>query len=126
MGIILKPQKEFPHLQAFKDKFNVTKKTIFAWDNVIYCDYELPNHLIIHERTHHLQQNRDGLEKWLHNYLNDDEQRLKYEIEAYTQQIKVVSDKNAKTRLRYECAKNLASDLYGNIISFEDALIKIK
>lgn len=124
--IDIRPQSEFPHLEAFKERFAITKDTIFAWDNVIYTNNQLPNHLIVHERTHHEQQHRDGLEYWLDKYLNDNKYRLKSEIEAYSHQLTVVSDRNQKYLLRIECAKNLASDLYGNIISYEDAFNKLK
>lgn len=124
--IVIRPQSEFPHLEAFKARFAVTNDTIFAWDKVIYTNNQLPNHLIVHERTHHEQQTRYGLEEWLRQYLHDDKFRLRMELEAYIHQLVVVSDRNHKLRLRQECARNLSSELYGNIISYEDAFNKLK
>ena len=49
----MKPQADFPKLEEFKKAFNITEKTIFAYDNVIYCNYDLTDDLIVHETTHH-------------------------------------------------------------------------
>ena len=120
------PQKDFPLLEEYKKVFDITPETIFAYDDTIYCDYGLPNHLIIHEITHHEQQKRYGLEKWVELYLTDVEFRLKMEVEAYRHQISTISDRNNKLRLRLECAKDLSSSLYGNICTYEEALELLK
>jgi len=121
----IRQQSQFPHIERFKEVFDIDDKTIFAWDEVIYSNYNLPNHLIIHERTHHEQQRHYGLEYWLENYIKDPEFRLKMELQAYVHQIKFVSDRNEKTKLRMECARNLSSSLYANLISYEQAYKKL-
>ena len=119
-------QKEFPLLERYKEKFEITDTTIFAYDGNIYCDYELTNDLLIHEMTHLKQQEVIGLDGWVEKYLNDDDFRLRMEIDAYRKQIISLKDGNKKARCRIECAKALSSPLYGNIINYEEALQVLK
>ena len=121
-----KKQKEFPLLKRYKKKFDVTDRTIFAYDGVIYCNYDLPRDLLIHEMTHLIQQEEMGVDTWVENYLDDIEFRLQMEIEAYRQQIISFRDRNDKAKCRIESAYTLSSPLYGSIISFEEALKKLK
>lgn len=121
----IKPQSQFPHLDKFKEVFPIDNNTIFAWDEVIYCNHDLPNHLIIHERTHHEQQRSYGLDYWLENYLKDKKFRLRMEIQAYVQQIRFISDRNQKAMIRIQCAKDLSSPLYDNLITYEEAYKKL-
>lgn len=123
---MIKPQSEFPLLDKYKEKFAITENTIFAYDGEIYSNNQLPDHLIVHELTHHKQQDRDGLDYWVENYLNNPEYRLKQEIEAYKNQLSVIKDRNDRFKLQMECAINLSSDLYGNIISYSEAMKAIK
>ena len=110
------PQNQFPHLKRFQEKFPITDKTIFAWDNVIYSNYPVSEDLIIHEKTHHSQQKRDGLNYWLDNYLNNTKYRLCQEIEAYRNQIKSIKHPKLKILVTEESIKHLKSGLYGDII----------
>ncbi len=122
----IKPQDEFPHLDKFKERFDVSDKTLFAWDNVIYSHYPVSSDLIIHESTHHRQQDKYGLEEWLKYYLEDDKFRLKMEIEAYRNQLESIKDRNQRAKLRIEVSKHISSKLYGEIISLEEALRVLK
>lgn len=118
---MFKQQADFPHLELFKKHFPVTHETIFAWDNIIYTNKPIPEHLVVHEQTHHTQQQKDGLDYWLENYLNNTQYRLTQEIEAYQNQIRSIKDRNLKMKVRIECARNLSSELYGNIITYQEA-----
>lgn len=118
----MKPQADFPKLEEFKKAFKITEKTIFAYDGVIYCNYDLTDDLIVHETTHHKQQERDGLDYWTEHYLNDPQYRLSQEIEAYKAQIQSIKDKNHQTKIKLQSAKTLASDLYGNLVTYQEAL----
>lgn len=126
MEVRIKPQNEFPKLEEYKKHFKVTEKTIFAYDNCIYTNYELPTDILIHEIQHLKQQERDGLEFWLTNYLNDTNYRLKQETDAYRVQLASIKDRNLRAKIRIESSKNLSSDLYGGIISNEEALNILK
>jgi len=118
---MIRPQSEFPLLERYKEKFNVTHNTIFAYDNVIYSNNELPHDLVIHENTHFKQQEKYGLDNWVEQYLNDNFFRLKMEVEAYRKQLESIKDRNFRSRIRQESVSHLASDLYGNIVTVEEA-----
>jgi hypothetical protein len=118
----LKKQKEFPLLEQYERIFNINKYTIFAYDGTIYCDYELPDYLLIHEQVHLEQQETLGLENWVKYYLGDVQFRLNMELEAYLEELDFIKDRNFRAKIRLESAKALSSDLYGNIINYEDAL----
>lgn len=117
----MRPQNQFPHLNRFKEKFEVTDETIFAWNGEIFCDFELSPALYAHEFTHHKQQDIIGKEVWLENYLNDPKFRLEQELEAYKVQLKVIKDKNWKHKEMLLCAKSLSSKLYGGLLSEAEA-----
>ena len=118
----IRPVKEFPLLKKYKKKFDINEGTIFAYDNVIYSDFQLPNHLIIHENTHFKQQEEYGLKKWVKKYLKDDEFRLKMEIEAYKNQVNSIKDRNERNRLKINCCRDLSGSLYGNLLTFNEAM----
>jgi len=118
----IKSQNHFPLLEKYKKVFpSINKFTIFAYDGVIYSNTKLPDHLIVHENTHLKQQEKDGLEFWVENYLNDPSYRLKQEIEAYRNQIHSIKDRNLRAQVLIHCVNDLSGPLYGNIISKEEA-----
>lgn len=122
---ILRPQSEFPLLERYIDRFGITEEVlpfvVFAYGNFIYCNGELDVPLLIHEKTHLAQQTKYGLSTWVEDYLNDPEFRLHMEVEAYTNQLKAVSDRNERFKLQVQCAKDLSSSLYGDIIDYKEA-----
>jgi len=120
--MILYPQSEFPLLKEYSKHFDITPSTIFAYDHKIYSNNSLPEHLIVHEQTHHKQQDKYGLDNWVEKYLNDNKFRLLMEIEAYQTQLKSIKDRNTRVKVAMESAKNLSSSLYGNIIDYKEAL----
>lgn len=120
--MIYKPQSEFPLLERYKEVFGVTPNTIFAYDKVIYCDYELPEHLQIHERRHLIRQQKIGVDEWVDKYLTDTQFRLNEEVIAYKEQLESVKNRSARHRLRIQCANDLASPLYGNIVTLQEAI----
>lgn len=122
---MLKPQKEFPHLERYKQVFNITDKTVFAYDMNIYSDYDLPYHLIVHENVHFQQQKKWGLDTWTEMYLTDKNFRAMQEVEAYLAEIQSIKDRNERLRHRMYCAKVLSSDLY-NVMSCDEAYKLLK
>ena len=90
--------------------------------------YVVPGHLEMHEMTHSKQQGDDP-EVWWSKYFTDKEFRLEQELEAYAMQYKFACEttitKNSD-RLLDMISHDLASEVYGNIISFSDAKFKIK
>ena len=123
---IFRPQAEFPLLEDYKKVFEITNKTIFAYDNKIYCDYPLTPDLVVHEYKHWEQQNEIGLDRWVEMYLTNNNFRLTMEIEAYRAQLLSIKDREVRNKVRLISARQLSSELYGNIITKEDAFILLK
>ncbi len=122
----IKPQKEFPLLERYREVFDITDRTIFAYDDVIYCDGKLPPDLIIHEKVHHEQQKRIGLDLWVEMFIKDPQFRLDQEIEAYTKQLRSINNRAYRWQVYLSSARALSSSLYGNIISYREALEVLK
>jgi len=126
MNFTLKEQKHFPLLERFKQHFKVTKDTIFAYDDVIYTNKLLTPDLLAHELQHLIQQKEAGLDNWVEGYINDPMFRLQMELDSYQTQLNSIKDRNLRARVRNKSALTLSSGLYGNIISYQDALRKLK
>lgn len=96
---------------------------IVCWGDTIYASPSLkplPQHLIIHETVHCRQQRYSKV--WgtlvLIWYNLSPKFRLKCELEAYRAEVRYGEKAE-------NLASHLASDVYGNIISYEDALEKL-
>ncbi len=120
--VMLKPQSEFPLLERYREIFPISDKTIFAYNGNIYTNYNLPPDLIVHEERHLEQQDKEGLDIWVENFLNKTDKRLEYELDAYRTQLKSIKDREQRHRIRLESAQHLSSGLYGDIISFKEAM----
>lgn len=119
--ILYLPQKSFPFIEEYKKVFNITENTIFAYNNVIYCDKPLLEHLVVHEMRHLKRQNKIGCDIWVTNYLRNPLFMLKEEVIAYLDQLDFIKDRNERDKLRIQCAKDLSSPLYGNICTYQEA-----
>lgn len=109
------PLNKFRLLKEYKKHFPVTKDTIFAWDNIIYSNNDLPVDLVIHEQTHFKQQKEYGLKTWLKRYLNEKPFRLEMEKQAYINQINSIKDKGLKEAVIKDSITSLISGLYGKL-----------
>ncbi len=117
---IFKPQSEFPLIKRYEEKFPFVKdnpNVVFDYGDTIYCNGRLSIDLVIHEETHLRQQKEIGLDLWVEKYLNEDQFRLEQEIEAYTNQILSIGDRNARFKLKTKVIEILSGPLYGNIIN---------
>lgn len=123
----IRPQVEFPLLDEYKKKFAITEETIFALGENIYSNYPLPADILVHEFVHLKQQAQVGLTEWVYDFLEIPEKRLGYEVEAYREQIKSIRDRNNRAKTHIISARQLSSDLYGNIVDYKTAydLLKI-
>lgn len=130
----MKTSKELP--PNWYDIQKVLKIDPFAPENPIFCygdtvynvKGELRPDLDVHEYTHSQQQG-DNPEIWWFKYLNDVKFRVEQEIEAYGNQYVFISRALKGKWLKYglnDMAKNLSSDLYGSIISHNEAVSKIR
>ena len=126
--IYIDKQINFPLIDKIKKIFPIKFNTIFAYDDTIYTNNDLDYSLIRHEITHILQQEKLGKDEWWNKYLNNKYFRLKQELEAYGNQYKCYKEvglKKAEVMLDF-IAKDLSSELYGNIISYQEVINLIK
>ncbi len=115
-----------PNIEKIRARFKLHKGIIFTYGDTIYNPDRgfIDTALEIHEATHTKQQGED-IDGWWDKYMKDDNFRLSQEIEAYRNQYEKMR-KNIKDPYKLEqrlnlIATDLSSEMYGNIISFEDA-----
>lgn len=99
---------------------------VFTYGDTIYNPYngEIQDHLDVHETVHKSQQMQIGVEEWWNKYLESSEFRLKQEISAYRAQYKFVYKHygwQAASKFLPEIARDLSGEMYGNILTYEQA-----
>lgn len=124
--IAIRPQNEFPLLEEYRKKFEITDDTIFALFPYIYSNNPLPRDIIIHESVHLKQQNKIGVTEWVYDFLEYPSKRLEFELEAYKEQLKYYKDRNDKNRARIVFAEQLSSSLYKLDITKQEAFNLLK
>ncbi len=101
------------------------KDIVFTFGETLYSPggHDIPDHLMVHEQTHSLQQRVMGIDNWWVKYLVDDSFRLDQEVEAYARQYKFFKNKHSRQTKQFlnKIAKDLSSKMYGNLCSFERA-----
>ena len=139
--MIIKNQKiendinKFPYLKEYIEEFNLTEEILnnvfFAYDNIVYTKI---NPLTVekrfwdyvqHEQVHFKQQEKYGLENWIKQYLSNDKFRLEMEIEAYKTQSFLYKDRNGRAKFIEHASNVLSSPIYGNIITKNEARLKL-
>jgi hypothetical protein len=109
------PQNKFRLLKEYKQHLPINDRTIFAYNDIIYSNYDLPQDLIVHEQEHFKQQKKYGLKNWVKRYLNEKSFRLEMEKEAYLVQLASIPDKGLREAVKKDCIEALSSGLYGKI-----------
>lgn len=111
-------------LRVFGD---VVNGAIFCYGETLYNphNFQITKHLEVHEETHSKQQFAMGVEIWWEKYLKDKKFRLSQEIPAYQNQFKYIFD--TKNRFKAEqwldkLATDLSGPLYGNLVSYDEAV----
>jgi hypothetical protein len=98
---------------------------IFTYGDTLYspAGNPIPDHLMAHEETHTRQQSENGPDMWWRYYLASPAFRLEQEVEAYRAQYKVLASYGRPERRRIfaQITKDLASAIYGNMVSKEQA-----
>lgn len=117
-------QADFPYIKEFSKKFVVSENTVFAYDNTIFSDKEVPPDILIHEQEHLRQQNQLGAFKWIEKYLEDADFRLNQELKAFRKQLEFFKDREAKNFCRMESSRNLA-DNYDLKITYKEAFKRL-
>lgn len=121
-----------PNYEEILKKFPVKDMpVVFTYGDTLYNvpeNYNVPQHLARHEFVHMKQQGEDPA-GWWKKYIADDQFRLEQELEAYAVQYKFVKETTSRKRSDHfldVVAFDLSSDVYGRIISFQDAQTKIR
>lgn len=132
-GVFVLPTSEFPLLKRYTDKFAITLSEVaFPYDNKIYTDTTVTPEIVVHEKVHFEQQKEYGLDNWIEQYFENPQFRVNVEADAYSAQLKYMVDhapREAKTFVANvvagQMAKALSSPMYGNILTYKEALSKI-
>lgn len=103
---------------------------VFTYGDTVHSKYPMSKDLEIHEGVHVKQQVDYGVVAWWDKYLTDEDFRLSQELEAYKAQYKWAK-KNIKSRddrakLLTRIARDLSGTMYGNLLTYQEALVKIK
>jgi len=122
----MKVSKEtFPFYEECKAKFGVDidKGVVFTYGDTIHARCDIPPDLYEHEYVHSIQQEKMGKDLWWKVYLEDENFRLKQELEAYRAQYKYAKGDNREYNFGFldKIAKDLSGKTYGNIISYKEA-----
>ncbi len=107
--------------------------TIFTYGPTIHAKYpeKVTPDIIAHESVHIRQQGGDPAAWWM-KYLYDPHFRLAQEIEAYRAQYsfmlkeKTLNPRQTLPNFVHRMAILLSGKMYGNIITYRDAVKKIK
>lgn len=122
-----------PNYEDIAQAFNITnnKGVIFTYGDTLYVPggqrISIDKPLMKHEETHARQQKAMGVETWWGRFLADPEFRLSQELEAYREQYKAMGSIPFHERGGYlqHIANDLGGEIYGNIMTPEEALMVI-
>lgn len=114
--------------------FRIDGRTaVFTYGDTIYNpnQFNLPDHLIEHEKTHMEQQNYNAADAalWWGKYMRDKAFLIDQEAEAYGRQYKFVASRyDRKTRRNFlkQLAKVFSGHLYNYALTFDEAVELIK
>ena len=127
----MKISKEYPpNYKIISETFKLHKGIIFTYGDTIYNpdNGNIDKPLMEHEKIH-LKQQGNEVDKWWIRYLADSDFRLSQELEAYQRQYRVAKEILSKGKLfnllRF-ISNDLSGEMYGNIISFQEAMEAIK
>jgi hypothetical protein len=116
-----------PNYKSIESRFHPDEFAIFTYGSTIYTphiDFQLPEHLFVHEEVHEKQQGNDP-ESWWERYLIDESFRFNQELSAYKAQYNFLCkgiDRNSAFMYAHRLAQDFSSSMYGNIIDYHKAL----
>lgn len=130
----LKIIPEFPpNYNQIAAAFNIEdhKNVIFTYGDALYVPagdhVRIDKPLMKHEERHSAQQREIGVDAWWERFLADPGFRLSQELEAYREQYKAMAAIDPIKRVGYlnHIARDLSSEIYGNLMTFEEAVAVI-
>ncbi len=121
-----------PNIDAIDAVFGVKNNpyVVYTYGDTLYGLAVTPTnvdmHLWVHESIHERQQGSNP-ESWWNRYLNDKQFRLDQEVEAYTAQLlsynRHQKDRNQQAVFLLKIATDLASEIYGSLVSQREAVV---
>lgn len=115
-----------PNIEDIKKVFTINDTTVFCYKDVLYnpnnCPLDIP---IMEHETMHSRQQGDDPAGWWKKYLEDPVFRLEQEVDAfsvqYIVQCKFIKNRDKRALNLQRLATTLSGNVYGNIITYEDA-----
>lgn len=120
-----------PNWKLIKQSFKVADNVLFCYGHKLYnpSDCYVDPIVMKHEEVHEKQQG-DNPEEWWARYLVDPSFRFCEELQAYQTQYREIKrkfkDKNTQARMLNTLATDLSSANYGNVCSYQEALMSIR
>lgn len=122
-----------PNYKEIAEAFNIkdNEAVIFTYGNQLFVpsgkDVTKDKPLMKHEAVHARQQTELGIEKWWDRFLVDPMFRMSQELEAYREQYRAMGNLPISKRVGYlnHIARDLSGEMYGNIMSFNEAVTVI-
>lgn len=121
-----------PNFEEIDKKFNIANKgVIFAYGNKLYNPDNVPisSELMTHELEHSKRQGPSP-EQWWKLYILVPSFRLEEELYAHHSEYIAFKlnhkDRNDYARYLHMVAGRLSSEMYGNLISYHDAVKKLR
>jgi len=119
-----------PNYKIIKKAFNLNKheNVVFTYGDTLYVPQGeqtvIDKYLMRHEETHARQQGQMTPQWWWDEFMSNPKFRLEQELEAYREQYKAMQDLSPEQKAGYltHIAKDLSSEIYGNLLSFEQAV----
>lgn len=121
-----------PNYGEIRARFNIHPQAVFTYGERIYNPTAslLSEDLIVHEKVHADQQRPGGPAAWWQRYLVDPAFVLEQELEAYRRQFaffcRLNRDRNEQFQILRLLAGDLASPMYGSVITMRDAFDAIR
>ncbi len=121
-----------PNIDQIRKFFTLHKGIVFTYGDILYNPDNgfIDEALMVHEETHQRQQAEMGVEKWWALYLASADFRVSQEVSAYQNQFreqkKHIKDRNRLNSFLVSIAHALSGKMYGNVLSFSEALQAIK
>jgi hypothetical protein len=132
--MIIIPEKppNFEQIAAVFPIIREQKGILYCWEDRIYNPDKVPVPVEIeaHEAAHSVQQyNTGGAQSWWDAYLASQEFRFTMELQAHQIEYlktKYIRDREKRAKKLVYMARRLSSPLYGNMVSYQEALKLIR
>jgi hypothetical protein len=124
-----------PNIKEIRKAFDIEgKAVVFAYGDTLYNPKkaEISFDLLAHEQVHSKQHSeyQGGASAWWSEYIANKQFRLSQEVEAYRKQWQVFcskkTDRSDRRRFIKRIAGDLSSRIYGNVVSYDEAVDLIK